>query len=76
MGTRSTTGDGLWDIPIPQNEASQNNDRPKAKNQITYPTPTPNSLNIILRADKRASDLAAYLHAACFHQLNTPSSMQ
>ena len=23
MGTRSTTGDGLWDIPIPQNEASQ-----------------------------------------------------
>ena len=66
MDTRSTTDDGLWDIPIPQNEASEKNDGPKAKNQITYPTPTPNSLDIILRTDKRASDLAAYLHAACF----------
>ena len=66
MGTRSTTGDGLWDIPIPQNKASQNNDGSTAKNKITYPTPTPNSLYIILRTDKCASDLAAYLHAAYF----------
>ena len=34
MGTGSTTGDGLWDIPIPQNEVSQTNDGPTAKNQI------------------------------------------
>ena len=67
MGTRSATGDGLWDIPILQNEASQKNGEPTAiKNKITYPTLTPSSLNIILRTDKRASDLAAYLHAACF----------
>ena len=67
MGTKSTTGDGLWDIPIPQNEASQKNGDPTAiTNKIAYPTPTPNSLNIILRTDKHASDLAAYLHVACF----------
>ena len=66
MGTRSTTGDGLWVIPIPQNEALQKNDGPTAKNQITYPTPTSNLLNIIFRTDKHASDLVAYLHAACF----------
>ena len=36
MGTRSTTGDGLWDIPIPQNEASQKNGEPSAiSNKIT-----------------------------------------
>ena len=65
MGTRSTTGNGLWDIPIPQNEASQK----MMKNKITYQTPIPNSLNIMLRTDKHASDLAAYLHAACFSPL-------
>ena len=59
---RRITGDGVWDIPIPQNEAIQKNYGPTAKNKITYPTPTPNSLNIILRTDKRASDLAAYHH--------------
>ena len=67
MGTRSTTGDGLWEIPIPQNKASQKNSEPTAiKNKITYPTPTSNSFNIILRHNKRASELAAYLHAGCF----------
>ena len=30
MDTRSTTGDSLWDIPIPQNEASQKNGEPTA----------------------------------------------
>ena len=66
MGTGSKTVGCLWDILIPQNEGSQKYDGPTTKSQIIYPTLTTNSLNIILRTDKRASDLATYLHATCF----------
>ena len=66
-GTRSTSGDGLWDIPIPQNILPPKNPiSTKAFTKITYPTPTSNSLNITLRTDKQASNLAAYLHAVYF----------
>ena len=56
-GIRSTAGDGLWDIPIPQSNTSI--------------TPTQcylaaHSMNVILRKDKTKHDLVTYLHAACF----------
>ena len=63
-GKRSKSGDNLWDIPIPI---------PTPKTP-PFSVPAPNtkqhspSLNIILRPDKKATGLAAYHHAAMFHQ--------
>jgi hypothetical protein len=61
-GKRSRSGDNLWDIPIP---IPTPNTPP-----FSVPTPKTNqhspSLNIILRTDKKATDLAAYHHAAMF----------
>ena len=54
-GQRSKSGDGLWDIPIPQ--------------QISNATPSPvlsPALNVIIRRDTATRDLIRYLHAACF----------
>ena len=70
-GTRSTSGDGLWDIPIslPQLKPSP----------LTVPTQKPSfnninhikpSLNVILRTNKKSADLAAYLHASAFSPTN------
>ena len=61
-GVRSTSGDKLWDIPIPL---------PSPKTPpISIPTPksqqNSQSINIILRTDKKATDLAAYHHATMF----------
>ena len=66
-GTRSTSGDGLWDIPIPPKIYTYKNAKNNTfSSNITYPKPTQNSLDIILRTDKRASDLAAYFYVASF----------
>jgi hypothetical protein len=61
-GVRSKSGGGLWDIPIPL---------PSPKTPpLSIPTPKTHqhspSLNIILRTDKKSTDLAAYHHAAMF----------
>ena len=57
-GSRSTSGDGLWDIPLPQQKA-------------TIPSPCTNnnfapSMNVIIRKHQASKDLVRYLHAACF----------
>ena len=59
-GNRRISGDKLLDIHLPQQNHQNHN--------YSYPAPTQHSLNIILRVDKKAHDLAAYLHAAaaCF----------
>ena len=54
-GHRSTSGDGLWDIPIPQHSS------PVAPSPIPSP-----ALNVIIRKDTATRDLIRYLHAACF----------
>ena len=53
-GKRSTSGDKLWDIPIPQ----------KARTNV--PVPSPRSMNVIIRKEQTKYDLVVYLHAACF----------
>jgi hypothetical protein len=65
-GTRSTSGDGLWDIPITTSAL-------KKVSPKTISTPS-SSINIILRTDKKATDLAMYHHGAVFPQLQIPSS--
>ena len=57
-GNRSCSGDKLCDIHLPQQEHHNH--------IISCPSPTKHSINIILRVDKRAHDLATYLHASCF----------
>ena len=61
-GTRSKSGDGLWDIPITQGNTTIN---PAPKLQNT-PNINNQTMNVIIRKDKAASELATYLHAACF----------
>ena len=52
-GTRSTSGDSLWDIPIPQTTKILTNSIPtKPLSKITYPKPPQKLLNIILQTDK------------------------
>ena len=65
-GIHSTTGDGLWDTPFPQNNIQQNNTNDKNEKNIQTQAHTKNLLKIILRRDKHAHKLAAYLHATCF----------
>lgn len=57
-GPRSTSGDRLWDIHLPKNNATTI--------APSKPTITPQSINIIIRTDKKSSDLASYLHATLF----------
>ena len=65
--TRSTSGDGLWDILIPRiTNISKKIITNNPFSKVMYPKPAQNSLNIILRTDERASELAAYSHAASF----------
>ena len=69
QGYRSTNGDGLWDIPIPPPPPTINNQWDKKSNLIPIqkiPKQQQQTLNIIIRKDKAAKDLALYLHAACF----------
>ena len=57
-GSRSTSGDGLWDIPLPQPPRNV----PRAcPTNITAP-----SMNVILRKNQPSKDLVRYLHASCF----------
>ena len=73
-GPRSTSGDGLWDIPLPQAPdptPTLLNINPTPRiipPSITQRTPTvkPQSLNVIIRKDKSHQDLVQYLHAAAF----------
>ena len=70
-GLISTSGGGLRDIPILQNILPPKNHKStKTFTKITYITPTPNSLNIILR-----TLLPIYMQHV-FHHSNTPSWMQ
>ena len=63
QGHRSTNGDGLWDVPIPKPDPPPVR---TAQHITTVPhLPSP-SMNVIIRKDKTAKDLAVYLHAACF----------
>ena len=70
-GTRSTCGDGLWDITLP---SSSSNVTKIHSHQSLIPSPhlksssrtfTP-SLNVIIKKSTTAKDLAIYLHASCF----------
>ena len=54
-GYRSTSGDSLWDIPIPQ-----------ATSPVAHPPILSSALNVIIRKDTATRDLIRYLHAACF----------
>jgi hypothetical protein len=63
QGTRSTNGDGLWDIPIQTNQRNH---------PIIQPTNQP-IMNIIIRKDQAKSDLIKYLHATCFSP--TPNTL-
>ena len=54
-GERSKSGDGLWDIPIPQ----------EISNALPSPISSP-ALNVIIRKNTATRDLIRYLHAACF----------
>ena len=60
QGQRSTSGDGLCDIPIQGQNTTINSVIP------TTPTSQEPTMNVILRKDKTAKDLAVYLHAICF----------
>ena len=63
MGTRNAR-DGLWDIPIPQNQQKQIDN-----NQTTHAILRPNnqhSVSVIIRKKQTHAELANYLHAACF----------
>jgi hypothetical protein len=58
-GNRSTSGDGLWDIPIiTKNKKIQHNTTPSPHQEP--------SINIILRTNKKSTDLAMYHHGAVF----------
>ena len=57
-GTRSVSGDGLWDIPIPTQVPTST--------PTHLPSPNDKSINVIIRKDKTKVDLIQYLHAACF----------
>ena len=72
IGTRSTSGDGLWDIHIPQQPSTiniTNNSNlsstctTTSSHLLTKSTP---SMNVIIRKATTAKDLALYFHAACF----------
>ena len=65
QGKRSTSGDRLWDIPIPQLQPSSTIVSPSQSS-----TPQNHSINIILRTDKKSSDLAQFHHGSC----NSPKS--
>ena len=52
----SKPGDGLWDRCFPQDKITC-----KDREQ-TQPTPNNISINVVLRTDKCANELAAYLH--------------
>ena len=58
QGARSTTGDGLWNIPLPSPTPTINN-----VHNCSLPHP---SINVIIRKSTTAKDLALYLHATCF----------
>ena len=71
-GIRSTSGNNLWGIPIPQNTLPPKNPiSTEVFSKITYPTATPNSPNIILTTDT-ATLLLTYMQYV-FHQSNTAS---
>ena len=55
---RSTTGDGLWNIPLPSPTPTINN-----VHNCSLPHPT---INVIIKKNTTAKDLALYLHATCF----------
>ena len=59
-GIRSTSGDKLWDIPLPQH-----------KSKLSSIPSSPKSINVIIRKDKSKHDLIVYLHAACFSPTKT-----
>ena len=61
-GQRSLSGDGLWDIPITKHHQQQQHlIKQQQNNQQKLP-----SINIILRTNKKATDLAMYLHGSVF----------
>ena len=62
QGKRSTSGDKLWDIPIPTTTSPTT---------PTIPKVHPHSLNVIIRKDKSKHDFIQYLHAACFSPTKT-----
>ena len=59
QGHRSTSGDGLWDIPIsPPKSSTIRHDRSE--------TPMTPSMNVIIRRKEAKRDLIRDLHGACF----------
>ena len=54
IGIRSKSGDNLWDIKLQIDTTKYHH------------TPIQQSANIILRIDKKSTDLASYFHASCF----------
>lgn len=74
-GPQSTSGDGLWDIPLPQkphptptllNISTPQQSPVTIKPTPRYPAPQKQTINVIIRKDKTHQDLATYLHAAAF----------
>ena len=61
----TVVGDGLWDIPFPQNKTSH------FKSNISYPKPTNKFINVILRTDQRTTDLKAYRHTTLFSPIKS-----
>ena len=59
QGHRSTSGDGLWDIPISSPKLST------IRHDRSETTVTP-SMNVIIRRKEAKRDLIRYLHGACF----------
>ena len=55
-GQRSTSGDGLWDIPITKTHL-----QPPVQPKLPQQT-----MNVIIRKNKAKQDLVRYLHGACF----------
>ena len=71
-GTRSNTGDGLWDIPIPQRPDPKSTIlkqiliQPECKEVKKLLKISNQTINVIIRKDKSKQELARYLHACCF----------
>ena len=59
QGHRSTSGDGLWDIPISSTKL------PTIRHNRAV-TPVTPSMNVIIRRNEAKRDLIRYLHGACF----------